>query len=175
MVVQGHVAQQRLLQVLTAAKPVGFENMAMRPLRMLIWAPPGLQELVCVKIQEAGLQSYIRPVAQADTPAGPDGFRWRSSHLNIELDALMPYRNVPVPVRPVCSITRVVACSPSKRLFDTVVSARLATPAGAKPGRAPIRPRLFVRVCLLLRPRQRYKAGASAVRRAKATPQHPSI
>ena len=41
----------------------------------LIWAPPGLQELVCVKIQEAGLQSYIRPVAQADTPAGPDGFR----------------------------------------------------------------------------------------------------
>ena len=75
MVVQGHVAQQRLLQVLTAAKPVGFENMAMRPLRMLIWAPPGLQELVCVKIQEAGLQSYIRPFAQTDTPAGPDGFR----------------------------------------------------------------------------------------------------
>ncbi len=42
---------------------------------MLIWAPPGLQELVCVKIQEAGLQSYIRPVVQADIPAGPDGFR----------------------------------------------------------------------------------------------------
>ena len=42
---------------------------------ILIWAPPGLQELVCVTIQEAGLQSYIRPVVQADTPAGPDGFR----------------------------------------------------------------------------------------------------
>ena len=41
----------------------------------LIWAPPGLQELVCVKIQEAGLQSYFRPVVQADMPAGPDGFR----------------------------------------------------------------------------------------------------
>ncbi len=41
----------------------------------LIWAPPGLQELVCVRIQEAGLQSYIRPVVQADMPAGPDGFR----------------------------------------------------------------------------------------------------
>ena len=39
------------------------------------WAPPGLQELVYVKIQEAGLQSYIRPVVQADMPAGPDGFR----------------------------------------------------------------------------------------------------
>jgi len=41
----------------------------------LVWAPPGLQELVYVKIQEAGLQSYIRPVVQADMPAGPDGFR----------------------------------------------------------------------------------------------------
>lgn len=41
----------------------------------LIWAPPGLQELVCVTLQEAGLQSYIRPVVQAGTPAGPDGFR----------------------------------------------------------------------------------------------------
>ena len=34
----------------------------------LIWAPPGLQELVCVKIQEAGLQFYNRtwtpPVCQ---------------------------------------------------------------------------------------------------------------
>jgi hypothetical protein len=26
---------------------------------------------VCVKIQEAGLQSYILPVAQTDAPAGP--------------------------------------------------------------------------------------------------------
>jgi len=34
-----------------------------------------------VKIQEAGLQSYIRPVVQADMPAGPDSFRWRDSHL----------------------------------------------------------------------------------------------
>ena len=42
---------------------------------ILIWAPPGLQELVCVTLQEAGLQSYIRPVVQAGTPAGPDGFR----------------------------------------------------------------------------------------------------
>jgi len=41
----------------------------------LIWAPSGLQELVCTKNREAGLQSYIRPVAQADMPAGPDGIR----------------------------------------------------------------------------------------------------
>lgn len=45
------------------------------PREILIWAPPGLQELVCVTLQEAGLQSYIRPVVQAGTPAGPDGFR----------------------------------------------------------------------------------------------------
>ena len=27
------------------------------------WAPPGLQELMCVTILEAGLQSHIQPVA----------------------------------------------------------------------------------------------------------------
>jgi len=34
--------------------------------------------------QEAGLQSYIRPVVQATKPAGPDGIRRRGSHLHIE-------------------------------------------------------------------------------------------
>ena len=66
----------------------------------------------CVLKQEAGLQSYIRPVVQAIKPAGPDGIRRRGSHLNIEREALMPYRSVPVPVRPDWPITRVVACSP---------------------------------------------------------------
>lgn len=39
----------------------------------LLWAPQ-ITRTRCVKIQEAGLQSYIRPVVQADMPAGPDGF-----------------------------------------------------------------------------------------------------
>lgn len=51
--------------------------------------------------QEAGLQSYIRPVVQAIKPAGPDGIRRRGSHLNIEQEAQIPYRSVPVPVRPI--------------------------------------------------------------------------
>ncbi len=51
--------------------------------------------------QEAGLQSYIRPVVQAGKPAGPDGIRRRGSHLNIEMKAQLPYRSVPVPIRPV--------------------------------------------------------------------------
>jgi hypothetical protein len=62
--------------------------------------------------QEAGLQSYIRPVVQATKPAGPDGIRRRGSHLHIERVAQLPYRSVPVPVRPVWPITRLVACSP---------------------------------------------------------------
>lgn len=42
-----------------------------------IWTPPDLQELVCVcvKIQQAGRQSYTRSVAQTDAPLGPDGRR----------------------------------------------------------------------------------------------------
>ena len=50
-------------------------------------------------------------------PADHDGIRRRGSHLHIELVAPLPYRSFPVPVRPVCSITRVVACSPLKRVF----------------------------------------------------------
>jgi hypothetical protein len=45
-------------------------------------------------------------------PAGPDGIRRRGSHLQIELDALHPYRSFLVPVRPVLPITRLAACSP---------------------------------------------------------------
>ena len=60
--------------------------------------------LVVLK-QEAGLQSYIRPVVQACKPAGPDGIRRRGSHLQIELDALADYRSFLVPVQPVCPIT----------------------------------------------------------------------
>ena len=47
--------------------------------------------------RRAGPETALARVVQADMPAGPDGFRWRSSHLNIELDALMSYRSVPVP------------------------------------------------------------------------------
>ena len=54
-----------------------------------------------MKKQEAGLQSYIRPVVQAIKPAGPDGIRRRGSHLINEQEALFPYRSVLVPVRPV--------------------------------------------------------------------------
>lgn len=83
---------------------------------MPVWVPPELQEPVCVKAREAGLQAHIRAVLQADMPAGPDAFLGRGSHLINELDALVADRGVSVPVRPACLIARVVACSPSKRL-----------------------------------------------------------
>lgn len=51
--------------------------------------------------QEAGLQSYIRPVVQAPKPAGPDGFRRRGSHLNIELGRSYALSECPCPV-PTC-------------------------------------------------------------------------
>ena len=41
----------------------------------VLYGRPRITRTRCVKIQEAGLQSYIRPVVQADMPAGPDGFR----------------------------------------------------------------------------------------------------
>ena len=39
----------------------GFGTSGRRETRT--WAPPGLQELMCVTILEAGLQSHIQPVA----------------------------------------------------------------------------------------------------------------
>ena len=53
------------------------------------------------------------------------------SPLHIELAAPFPYRSFPVPVRPVCSITRVLACSPSKRLLLRFYRLCILVPTGS--------------------------------------------
>jgi len=57
------------------ARGLGVRQIVLSVKEGLIWAPPGWQGRLRVLKQEAGLQSYIRPVVQAAKPAGPDGIR----------------------------------------------------------------------------------------------------